>query len=144
MPFRTSCRSCWKTYWLKISRPWSRMNGQRQLEVHYMDTGFPYTVTGSFMDLFEGLSYTHLDFGVGETSQNEVGRTRCLLVLLPSGICCYCFLFMTVAKLWFKGFIFWKKYMSKFDNDTDCLNNLYCSFAFIEGLVHTTRFCLLF
>ncbi|XP_031488146.1 E3 ubiquitin-protein ligase BIG BROTHER [Nymphaea colorata] len=47
------------------------MNGQRQLELHYIDTGFPYTVTESFMDLFEGLSYTHSDFGVAETSHNE-------------------------------------------------------------------------
>lgn len=25
------------------------------MEVHYVDTGFPYTVTESFMDFFEGL-----------------------------------------------------------------------------------------
>ncbi|XWS35505.1 hypothetical protein CRYUN_Cryun20dG0003000 [Craigia yunnanensis] len=40
------------------------MNGNRQMEVHYIDTGFPYTATESFMDFFEGLThvpvtYTH-------------------------------------------------------------------------------------
>ncbi|RWR82828.1 E3 ubiquitin ligase BIG BROTHER-like protein [Cinnamomum micranthum f. kanehirae] len=38
------------------------MNDNRQVEVHYINTGFPYTVTESFMDLFEGLTYTHADF----------------------------------------------------------------------------------
>lgn len=32
-----------------------KMNEDRQMEVHYVDTGFPYTVTESFMDFFEGL-----------------------------------------------------------------------------------------
>ncbi|XVF33738.1 hypothetical protein REPUB_Repub17cG0194400 [Reevesia pubescens] len=40
------------------------MNGNKQMEVHYIDTGFPYTATQSFMDFFEGLThvppnYTH-------------------------------------------------------------------------------------
>lgn len=37
------------------------MNGNTQMEVHYIDTGFPYTATESFMDFFEGLTlnYTH-------------------------------------------------------------------------------------
>ncbi|KAF5752664.1 E3 ubiquitin ligase BIG BROTHER isoform X2 [Tripterygium wilfordii] len=34
------------------------MNGNRQMEMHYIDTGCPYTVTESFVDFFEGL--THL------------------------------------------------------------------------------------
>ncbi|KAK9125392.1 hypothetical protein Scep_014238 [Stephania cephalantha] len=33
------------------------MNGNRQVELHYINTGFPYTVTESLMNLFEGLSY---------------------------------------------------------------------------------------
>ncbi|MQL83809.1 hypothetical protein Taro_016295, partial [Colocasia esculenta] len=33
----------------------------RQMEVHYINTGFPYTVTESFMDLFEGLTYAQAD-----------------------------------------------------------------------------------
>ncbi|GKU88659.1 hypothetical protein SLEP1_g2896 [Rubroshorea leprosula] len=33
------------------------MNGNRPMEVHYIDTGFPYTVTESFMDFFEGLAH---------------------------------------------------------------------------------------
>ncbi|XP_008461282.1 E3 ubiquitin-protein ligase BIG BROTHER [Cucumis melo] len=31
------------------------MNEDRQMELHYMDTGFPYTNTESFMDFFQGL-----------------------------------------------------------------------------------------
>ncbi|KAL4198300.1 hypothetical protein AMTRI_Chr03g45220 [Amborella trichopoda] len=38
------------------------MNSNRQLEIHYINTGFPYTVTESFMDLFEGLAYGQTDF----------------------------------------------------------------------------------
>ncbi|PIA48515.1 hypothetical protein AQUCO_01400832v1 [Aquilegia coerulea] len=37
------------------------MNGNRQVELHYINTGFPYTVTESFMNLFEGLTYGHTD-----------------------------------------------------------------------------------
>ncbi|KAF9593251.1 hypothetical protein IFM89_021007 [Coptis chinensis] len=37
------------------------MNGNRQVELHYINTGFPYTVTESFMNLFEGLTYGHVD-----------------------------------------------------------------------------------
>ncbi|PON81354.1 43kDa postsynaptic protein [Trema orientale] len=33
------------------------MNGNRPMEVHYIDTGFPYTATESFMDFFEGLTH---------------------------------------------------------------------------------------
>ncbi|KAJ8899221.1 hypothetical protein K2173_012397 [Erythroxylum novogranatense] len=33
------------------------MNGDRQMEVHYINTGFPYSVTESFMDFFEGLTH---------------------------------------------------------------------------------------
>ncbi|GJR98129.1 RNA-directed DNA polymerase, eukaryota [Tanacetum coccineum] len=32
-------------------------NGNRQLEVQYINTGFPYTVTDSFMDFFDGISH---------------------------------------------------------------------------------------
>ena len=32
-----------------------KMNEDRQMELHYMDTGFPYTNTESFMDFFQGL-----------------------------------------------------------------------------------------
>ncbi|OVA12272.1 hypothetical protein BVC80_1779g47 [Macleaya cordata] len=34
----------------------------RQMEFHYINTGFPYTVTESFMNLFEGLTYGQADF----------------------------------------------------------------------------------
>lgn len=32
-------------------------NGNRQMEVHYINTGFPYTVPESFMDFFDGISH---------------------------------------------------------------------------------------
>ncbi|WOH14659.1 hypothetical protein DCAR_0934179 [Daucus carota subsp. sativus] len=35
------------------------MDGNRQMEVHYINTGCPYTVTESFMDFFEGLTNPH-------------------------------------------------------------------------------------
>ncbi|XVF73636.1 hypothetical protein PTKIN_Ptkin12aG0218000 [Pterospermum kingtungense] len=38
------------------------MNGNRQMEVHYIDTGFPYTATESFMDFFEGLTHVPLNY----------------------------------------------------------------------------------
>lgn len=49
------CRYCDRTLLWK-------MNDNPQVEVHYINTGFPYTVTESFMDLFEGLTYTPADF----------------------------------------------------------------------------------
>ncbi|XP_020241667.1 E3 ubiquitin ligase BIG BROTHER-like [Asparagus officinalis] len=47
------------------------MNANRQVEVHYIDTGFPYTVTQSFMDLFEGLSYAQADVALVEALQDQ-------------------------------------------------------------------------
>ncbi|KAK6933782.1 Zinc finger, RING-type [Dillenia turbinata] len=41
-----------------------KMSGSssRQMEVHYINTGYPYTVTESFMDFFEGLSHVPLNY----------------------------------------------------------------------------------
>ncbi|XP_072981365.1 E3 ubiquitin-protein ligase BIG BROTHER isoform X1 [Typha angustifolia] len=47
------------------------MNGNRQMEVHYINTGFPYTVTESFMDLFEGLTYAQADVALAEALQDQ-------------------------------------------------------------------------
>ncbi|KAJ6814852.1 E3 ubiquitin ligase BIG BROTHER-like [Iris pallida] len=47
------------------------MNVNRQVEVHYIDTGFPYTMTQSFMDLFEGLSYAQADVALAEALQDQ-------------------------------------------------------------------------
>ncbi|XP_010936603.1 E3 ubiquitin-protein ligase BIG BROTHER [Elaeis guineensis] len=47
------------------------MNTNRQMEVHYINTGFPYTVTESFMDLFEGLSYAQADVAFAEAFQDQ-------------------------------------------------------------------------
>ncbi|KAK1288813.1 E3 ubiquitin ligase BIG BROTHER [Acorus calamus] len=45
--------------------------GNRQAEVHYINTGFPYTVTESFMDLFEGLSYVDADIAFAEALHDQ-------------------------------------------------------------------------
>ncbi|KAK1306135.1 E3 ubiquitin ligase BIG BROTHER [Acorus calamus] len=45
--------------------------GNRQVEVHYINTGFPYTVTENFMDLFEGLSYVHADVALTEALHDQ-------------------------------------------------------------------------
>ncbi|CAI9269800.1 unnamed protein product [Lactuca saligna] len=37
-------------------------NGNRQMEVHYINTGFPYTVPESFMDFFDGISHQTAHF----------------------------------------------------------------------------------
>ncbi|XP_010257293.1 PREDICTED: E3 ubiquitin ligase BIG BROTHER-like [Nelumbo nucifera] len=47
------------------------MNGNRQMEVHYINTGFPYTITESFMDLFEGLTYAQADFSLGGAMHDQ-------------------------------------------------------------------------
>ncbi|KAL6223426.1 hypothetical protein ACLB2K_006813 [Fragaria x ananassa] len=40
------------------------MNRNGQMEVHYLDTGFPYTATESFMvDFFDGLIHVPLNYG---------------------------------------------------------------------------------
>lgn len=41
----------------------ANMNGNGQMEVHYIDTGFPYTATESFMDFFEGLTHAPVNYG---------------------------------------------------------------------------------
>ncbi|KAF8403832.1 hypothetical protein HHK36_011938 [Tetracentron sinense] len=43
----------------------------RQMEVHYINTGFPYTITESFMDLFEGLTYAQTDFALAEAMHDQ-------------------------------------------------------------------------
>ncbi|XP_020105132.1 E3 ubiquitin ligase BIG BROTHER-like isoform X2 [Ananas comosus] len=47
------------------------MNGNRPMEVHYINTGFPYSVTESFMDLFEGLTYAQADVALAEALQDQ-------------------------------------------------------------------------
>ena len=37
------------------------MNGNRQIEVPYIDIGFPYTLIESFMDFFEGLTHVPMN-----------------------------------------------------------------------------------
>ncbi|XP_059443403.1 E3 ubiquitin-protein ligase BIG BROTHER [Corylus avellana] len=39
------------------------MNGNGQMEVHYINTGFPYTVTESFMNFFEDLTHVPVNYG---------------------------------------------------------------------------------
>lgn len=47
------------------------MDGNRQMEVHYINTGFPYTVTESLMDLFEGLTYAQADAVLAEAIHDQ-------------------------------------------------------------------------
>lgn len=45
-------------------------------EVHYIDDGFPFAVTESFMDLFEGLTYAQADAAAfAGALQEQVGCT---------------------------------------------------------------------
>ncbi|GMY22416.1 E3 ubiquitin-protein ligase BIG BROTHER-like [Fagus crenata] len=39
------------------------MNGNGQMEVHYINTGFPYTVAESFMNFFEDLTHVPMNYG---------------------------------------------------------------------------------
>ncbi|KAK3150623.1 hypothetical protein QOZ80_3AG0235590 [Eleusine coracana subsp. coracana] len=41
------------------------------MELHYINTGFPYAVTESFMDFFEGLTYAHGDFTLTDAFQDQ-------------------------------------------------------------------------
>ncbi|CAL9754845.1 unnamed protein product [Musa acuminata subsp. burmannicoides] len=50
---------------------YDEMDGNRQIEVHYLNTGFPYTVTESFMDLFEGLTYAQADTALAEVLHDQ-------------------------------------------------------------------------
>uniref|UniRef100_A0A3B6JL01 RING-type domain-containing protein n=1 Tax=Triticum aestivum TaxID=4565 RepID=A0A3B6JL01_WHEAT len=47
------------------------MNGSRQMELHYINTGYPYTITESFMDFFEGLTYAQADFALADAFQDQ-------------------------------------------------------------------------
>uniref|UniRef100_A0A5B7BJ94 RING-type domain-containing protein n=1 Tax=Davidia involucrata TaxID=16924 RepID=A0A5B7BJ94_DAVIN len=43
------------------------MNWNPQMDIHYVNTGVPYSSTGSFMDFFEGLTYEHVNFIFADT-----------------------------------------------------------------------------
>ncbi|KAI4323395.1 hypothetical protein L6164_023007 [Bauhinia variegata] len=47
------------------------MNDGRPMEVHYIDTGFPYTVTESFMDFFEGLTHVPVNYAHAESMPDQ-------------------------------------------------------------------------
>lgn len=42
------------------------------MEVHYINTGFPYTITESFMDFFEGLGHVPVNYAQAEAMHNQV------------------------------------------------------------------------
>lgn len=44
----------------------------QQMELHYINTGFPYTITESFMDLFEGLTYAQADAALSGNLHDQV------------------------------------------------------------------------
>lgn len=47
------------------------MNGNGQMEVHYINTGCPYTATESFMDFFEGLTHPHANYAHAGLMQDQ-------------------------------------------------------------------------
>ncbi|KAK9283048.1 hypothetical protein L1049_011276 [Liquidambar formosana] len=47
------------------------MNGNRQMEVHYINTGCPYTVTESFMDFFEGLTHVPVNYAHAQPMHDQ-------------------------------------------------------------------------
>jgi E3 ubiquitin-protein ligase BIG BROTHER-like protein len=63
------------------------MNGSRQMELHYINTGYPYTMTESFMDFFEGLTYAHADFAIADAFQDQVGVSNIIIVYIFSQSC---------------------------------------------------------
>ena len=42
------------------------------MEVHYINTGFPYTITESFMDFFEDLTHVPVNYAQVESMHNQV------------------------------------------------------------------------
>ncbi|KAJ7947546.1 E3 ubiquitin ligase BIG BROTHER-like [Quillaja saponaria] len=49
------------------------MNWNQHMEVHYVNTSYPYNTAGSFMEYFEGLTYEHVNFifsGASNTQEN--------------------------------------------------------------------------
>lgn len=48
------------------------MNANGQMEVHYINTGCPYTVTESFMNFFEGLTHVPVNYGHAVPMHDQV------------------------------------------------------------------------
>lgn len=48
-----------------------KMNANRQMEVHYINTGCPYTITESFMDFFEGLSHVPVNYAQAQPMHDQ-------------------------------------------------------------------------
>lgn len=42
------------------------------MEVHYVNTSYPYNSAGSFMEYFEGLTYEHVNFIFSGASHAQV------------------------------------------------------------------------
>ncbi|KAG6486482.1 hypothetical protein ZIOFF_055058 [Zingiber officinale] len=59
------------------------IHGNQHMEdIHYINAGFPYTVTESFMDLFEGLTYAQADATFAE-ALHEQGNTYWSMYINP-------------------------------------------------------------
>lgn len=50
----------------------SGMSWNRQPEVHYVNSGLPYSSSGSFMDFFESLTYEHVNFIFADPPYSQV------------------------------------------------------------------------
>lgn len=56
------------------------------MEVHYVNTSYPYSSAGSFMEYFEGLTYEHVNFIFSGASHAQV-----LSFEISVNIACYDF-----------------------------------------------------
>jgi hypothetical protein len=59
-------------FYVHVSLQEMNENESRQMELHYINTGFPYTDTEGFTDFFEGLTYAHGDFALTDAFQDQV------------------------------------------------------------------------
>lgn len=52
------------------------------MEVHYVNTSYPYSTAGSFMEYFEGLTYDHVNFIFSGASHAQVLYVSCICLFL--------------------------------------------------------------
>lgn len=58
------------------------MSWNPHMEVHYVNTSYPYSTAGSFMEYFEGLTYDHVNFIFSGASHAQVLHVSCVCLFL--------------------------------------------------------------
>lgn len=58
------------------------MSWNPHMEVHYVNTSYPYSTAGSFMEYFEGLTYDHVNFIFSGASHAQVLYVSCICLFL--------------------------------------------------------------